>query len=125
MEVAQQSGFLAEDALDAVVEAELLPAEEIQSLQASMLTAHWRLRQFGLQPEHIDFAEFVKTAWWGPLSLEGLRLVDGDLAIGDVAISRATDEDLSRCASIVLERHRALNWLAGWDKLYSEVDTST
>jgi len=125
IEVSQSLGFRTDEALELLADAELLPFEEITALQASILAAHWWLRQYRLKPEPMDFTEFVRTAWFGPLSLEGLRLVDGDLAIGDVSIHRATDQERAHCASILQERHKALNWLAGWDAVYSEVDTPT
>jgi hypothetical protein len=123
-EVADTLGFMGDQARE-VIQSALVDAEAIEAFQSSILTAHWRLRQYGLQPEKLDFTAFVKTAWFGPLSLDGLRLVDGDLAIGDEPISQASEEACSHCQSIVQERHRAANWLAGWGEPYSEVDTST
>ena len=38
------------------------------------LTVHWRLRQFGIRPEPVDFEDFVRGAQWGPLSLKGVKL---------------------------------------------------
>jgi hypothetical protein len=89
------------------------------------LTIHWRLRDFSLNPRALDFAVFCKTAWFGPLSLDGVRLVDGDLAIGDQPISRASERDVRTAMSIAQERHQAANWLLDASESLSETDTST
>jgi hypothetical protein len=89
------------------------------------LTVHWRLRDFSLKPRALDFAAFCKTARFGPLSLQGVRLVDGDLAIGDQPISRASERDVRTVMSIAQERHQAANWLLDASESLSETDTST
>jgi len=66
----------------------------------------------------------VKRAW--ALAAIGCRSnVEGDLALGDVPISKATDDVYRRCVSIAVERHQAANWLRGHDPVYSEVTTDT
>ena len=56
----------------------LRSTEELERYGSIALTVHWRLRQFGLQPEAIDFKEFVRGAEWGPLSLDGVNLSKKD-----------------------------------------------
>lgn len=99
-------------------------AEELERYGSIALTVHWRLRQFSLQPEAIDFKDFVRGAQWGPLSLEGINLAKKDLAIHTVPISKADKRVVTQVESIARERHQAINWLMGWHELYSEVDTS-
>jgi hypothetical protein len=119
-------GFLNEDDAPALLASpRLRPAAEIEAYAASVLTLHWRLRDFGLRPQPMDFAKFVREAKWGPLTLEGLRLADGDLAIGANPIAKAPADHVRYCQSIAQERHRAANWLLGYESVYSEVDTST
>jgi hypothetical protein len=73
----------------------------------------------------MDFLEFAETAWFGPLSLEGVQLVDGDLAVKGHAISRASANDVRLATSIALERHVAANWLLDASRPLSETDAST
>lgn len=91
-----------------------------------MLAIHWRLRQF-LQMERkpLDFAAYAKKVEWATFNLRGVRLLERDLAIGDVPIFRADDEHLGMAMSIASERHLAANWLIGWDAVYSEVECPT
>ena len=70
-------------------------------------------------------SEFVKKAWFGPLSLDGLDLCEKDLAIQGVPISQATAEQWRTVMSIAQEQHQAVNWLEGQEALYSEVTTDT
>src|SRR5262249_36667294 len=85
--VAAALGFLEEHT---VLESPALrPTPDLESYSSAAFTVHWRLRDFSLNPRALDFAEFCKTAWFGPLSLEGVRLVEGDLAVGNLPISRA------------------------------------
>ena len=103
----------------------LRSVEEILAVRETYFSVHWRLRQFSLDREKIDFAGFAETAWFGPLSLEGVRLVDGDLAIGAQTISKTSEEALQSAMSIAQERHRAANWLAGECSVFSDTETNT
>jgi hypothetical protein len=100
-------------------------ADEIAVMQERLFALHWRLRQFSLQPKAMDFATFASTAWFGPLDIAGVALADGDLALDGVAIAAAPQARFRSCMSTLVERHRAINWLAGEDPTYSEIDTST
>ncbi|MFP2926103.1 DUF4272 domain-containing protein [Pyxidicoccus sp. 3LG] len=99
--------------------------EELKRMERKLFVLHWRLRDFSLQPRALDFAEFARTAWFGPFDLTGIALAKDDLAIEGVPISRADREQVSRSQSIAMERHLAINWLLGRARLYSRVDTST
>lgn len=123
--VADSLKFLQDGAKQLLSEPHLRPAEELEGYNNAVFSLHWRLRQYGLTHEPMDFEEFAKTAWFGPLSLEGLRLVDKDLALGSVPIHKADQQEFAHCQSIAQERHRASNWLGGYQEIYSEVDTST
>ncbi len=90
-----------------------------------LFAVHWRLDEFRLRPEPMDFRKVAATAWFGPLIIAGVPLVDGDLAIGDTSISQAPHDLRSSVASIALERHRAINWLAGYSDIFSETPTDT
>jgi hypothetical protein len=99
--------------------------EAIQALAGRLLGLHWRLRDFSLRPGPLDFRAFAERCWFGSFDLADVRLVDQDLAIGEVAISAASPAERARVSSIARERHQAINWLRGQHALYSEVDTST
>lgn len=104
---------------------QLRTPEEMERLSHQLFAVHWRLRNFQLKPEAMNFAEFAKTAWFGPLRIEKVRLIDGDLAIGDRAISAAPEESVRAAQSAASERHVAINWLRGRSQIYSETDDST
>lgn len=117
--------FLADDALARADELQLRTPEALSRFGEIQLALHWRLRDFSLRPEAMNFREFPKTAWFGSIDLSSLPFAEEDLAIQGQPIAKA-DPDLVRfCSSIASERHQAINWLEGWDKIYSEVDTST
>jgi hypothetical protein len=123
--VANSLGFLAPREETVLTAPRLRPDAEIDALCDSLFTLHWRLRDFRLNPHAMNLEEFTKTAWFGPLSLDGLRLAEGDLAVGDVPISKAPPEEARWLLSIAQERHRAVNWLIGESTIYSETATST
>jgi hypothetical protein len=76
--------------------------------------------------ERMDFAAYLRNhprfqEYW----LDGLRLIDGDLAIGNQPIAHADPEAVSDCTSIAIERQIAAYWLGGDDQTYSKVNPST
>lgn len=90
------------------------------------LAIHWRLRHFvQIQQESMDFLAHSRCVEWADFNLQGVRLIDGDLAIGELPIISATSSDVALASSIAQERHQAANWLIGWEPVYSNVDTST
>lgn len=124
-EVANALGFLQPRAETVLAAPSLRPVAEIDGMEAHYLTVHWRIREFGLRSRAIDFADYVRKCEWGPLSLAGLTLVDRDLAIDGVPLVQVDPGRLQAVRSIVQERHQALNWLAGWEPVYSAVTTDT
>ena len=73
----------------------------------------------------MDFAEFAKTCWFGPLDIEGVPLVGGDLAIRGKRIDRASENAFSAAHSSAQERHQAANWLLSGPEQYSEASVAT
>ncbi len=124
-EVSNELDFLHPEAAELFHEAELRNTEETESESDKALAIHWRLRQFQLDGRPINFGEFAKTAWFGPLNIEEVALVDGDLSINRQPLSKASAEHVSIAMSTARERHRAFNWLLGHEEVYSQVDTST
>jgi hypothetical protein len=45
--------------------------------------------------------------------LDGLRFIDGDLAIGEKCIAGAAREDVKTCTSVTTERQITAYWLEG------------
>jgi hypothetical protein len=104
----------------------LRPRGELEALRDQQFAAHWRLRDFlSVEPRRLDFAAFAQTAWFGPLDLRGLPLIDGDLAVGGVPIDQAQMGRLQLAHSVVTERRRAAAWLCGEPPIYSEVPLDT
>jgi hypothetical protein len=123
--IANSIHFLADDAKLAAKRLALRSPEELAAFGELQLALHWRIRDFSLRREAMDFRKFAETAWFGPLRIEGIPLAEHDLAIDGVPIAKAPEQRFRQCQSIAMERHQAINWLQGWDEIYSEVDTST
>ncbi len=114
------------DALNQMIdEATLRPLDEINDMRIHLTMLHWRLRNYKLRPEPMDFAKFSESCWIGTFDISKFRLIDNDLAIGDVSIHNAATEECSRVNSLAMERHLAINWITGGSDIYSETDTST
>jgi hypothetical protein len=143
---AEKIGFLSSIAeADLAAAPVLIPASEITGLARHITIVSWRLTQFragrdselypcanqqypgrtGIQ-EPMDFAGYLRAhpsfkEYW----LDGLRFIDGDLAIGDRSIADASRAEIKKCTSIATERHVAAYWLQGSDETYSKVIPAT
>lgn len=102
----------------------LRPPAELEVLRKQLLGLHWRLRDFRLRPQAMDFAAFARDCWFGPMDIGPFRLVGGDLALEDRAISDVPEDVLGVVSSAAMERHKAVNWLSVGG-VYSRTDTST
>lgn len=98
---------------------------DLDLLATQLLTARWRLVEYRLRPEPLDLSAFVRDARFGPLTVKGLQLVEGDLAVGGEPLSRADPHLVQLTLSTVTERRRAAGWLRGEDDSYSEVPLDT
>jgi hypothetical protein len=120
------AGLLNADAARALLAAPTLRGRgEIARLRGRMFALHWRASEFRIRPRPMDFAGFAASAWFGPLDITGLPLVDGDLAIAGARIDRAPADAFETARSIARERHLATNWLWEGPELYSDADQST
>ena len=104
---------------------ELRTPTEIVARRNQLFALHWRLRNFHITPNAMDFAEFARTCWFGPLDITGLLLVDGDLAIKGQRIDRADPDAFRAALSAAQERHQAANWLRAGPELYSDASVAT
>jgi hypothetical protein len=117
---------LKEDAADMPSSAKLRPHEEIELFNRRITTLHWRLREFTISPERIDFGSLKDLGgWYAYFDYGYIRLTKGDLEIGGAPILDAAPEPFQTMISTTTERHQACNWLMGWETLYSEVTTDT
>lgn len=116
-----QNAALARELLAAPI---LRPADELEVMRKQLLGLHWRLRNFSLRPEAMDFLTFSKNCWFGHFDISPFRLIDNDLAIGDSPIIDAPEDLVQLASSCAIERHQAVNWLTQGG-IYSETDTST
>ena len=124
-EAAAALGFLRELSETVLAAPSLRAPEELAALREALFSLHWRLRNYGLDGLRMDFADFARRAWFGPLSLDGLRLMEGDLEVRGVPLFRAAEKDWHAARSIARERQKAANWLEGQEALYSEVTCDT
>jgi len=106
--------------------ATLRPSAEIDACARQITIVHWRLRQFRRNPGPMDFSDYLKKhpsskkSWF-----DGLRFVEGDLAIGEKPVANIDDDQFETCRSIAKERQIAAYWLQGDHQVYSKVDDST
>lgn len=124
-DVGSALGFLESDGQQLLANPRVRSRQEIGTYAQRMFTVHWRLRQFSQDHLPMDFEAFARTCWFGPLETQGVQFVTGDLAVGGVPISAATESAFEECRGIVVERHKAANWLTGQHPVYREVTTDT
>ena len=117
--------FKADEAREILEQPNLRPTEELDEMAIHLLMLHWRVRDFSLRPQPMDFVAFSKKSWLGEFDISRFRIIDNDLAIGDTAIADASPDEVQRVQSLAMERHLAINWLMGDADLYSDTDTST
>lgn len=119
-------GFLNEaESRELIENPKVRSEEEIDRLSKSIFGLHWRVRDFTMRPQSMNFAEFARDCWFGPLEINDFRLLKGDLAIGDWPVSEAPEQEFRRVLSATMERHIAVNWLQGFHRVYSKTDCST
>lgn len=114
-----------EKARTLISDAALQPPEELERMRLHLLMFDWRMVDYRVNPRPVDFVKLSKSCWVGSFPLAGYQIVDNDLAIGGVPVHEASPDVRSRAAGISVERHRAINWLCGYNPIYSDVDTST
>jgi len=124
--VGEAIGFLEDGAVGRLIaDARERSQEDLRWLEEMTLAVHWRLRQYSLHPEPIDFVDFAQKCQWADMPIADLPMIDRDLALRGKPISQASESLLSECTSIASERQQAANWLAGYEAQYSEVTCDT
>jgi len=121
-------GMLRPDTKDSLAKALLRDQVEIDRGTRIYTSVDWRLVEFRLRQQKMDFAASMRNFERVPylfLSAEGIALADGDVAINGIPIASIHPGRVQGAASIVHERHKAFNWLRGLERLYSTVRTDT
>jgi Domain of unknown function (DUF4272) len=119
-------GILDADAAKALLaKPKLRPRKEIAAQRSRLFALHWRLRNYHVNPGVMDFAEFARTCWFGPLDIAGVPLIKGDLALQGKRLDKAPADVFSNAHSTSQERHQAANWLWEGPELYSDASVAT
>jgi hypothetical protein len=124
-EIADAVGFLQDREATPLSAPSLREPSEVSYWANTYLALHWRLRQFSLEPGRIDFVSYASNCKWADMRIDELEVVDSELAIKGVPIDRVDDAVFHKSLSITMERRVALDWLLGFETLYSDVTTDT
>jgi Domain of unknown function (DUF4272) len=124
-DVANGMGFLDDRERTPMHNPVLRHEDEIGKWTDTYMTLHWRLRLITSNPGPMDFVANVAAATWYPLRLDRLELQDNDIIIDGVPIHKLDQARYRQILSIAQERHRAFNWLVGFELIYSQVTTDT
>ncbi len=108
-------GFL--EPIDATVlkDPQIRPLSELQEYNEFIYNIHWRVRDFSLNRRRYDFESLAQKAWGEPVLRHGLVLRERDLCVNGVPISQSEESAWRALVSITQERHRASNWLIGYE----------
>jgi len=124
-DTAKSLGFLEDIEDTAMHRPRLRDPNEIERRTDTYLTLHWRLRQLSFDPMPMDFVAYASACKWAAMRLDELEIIENDLAIDGVLIHKVKNKKYHEVCSITQERHQALNWLMGFEELYSQVTTDT
>ncbi len=118
--------FLAEEAAEIVLSAELRPRAELEACRELLYAIHCRLREFQRRKEGRSIAHWIEPTWSETLGIESPLGPTGDLRVGDVEIAGADEDKVNQYEWAVNERHRAIIWLVGEaGPIYSQVPVDT
>jgi hypothetical protein len=120
-------GFLQPAGSTVLESPQLRSMAELEDYNNFIYNLHWRLRDFQLNRRAYDFESLARKAWGEPVQRYGLTFQSGDLSVGGVPISSAEEGVWRTVSSITQERHRASNWLVGYEESnnFYEVTTDT
>lgn len=123
--ISQALGFR-DERYDSVLSApKLRSLDEISYVGEKFFSLHWRLRQYSMDNKPMNFEQFAKTAYFGPLLLDGLRLISHDIEIRGKPLCDSSESEWREVLSITRERQQAANWLSGQESTYSQVTCDT
>ncbi len=100
--------------------------DTLDAMREHLFSIHWRFVDLRIRPAPLDFAAVAARSSFG-LVCDPKTLVEGDLAVDGVPITRADQAAVGSAASIARERHQAANYLIGDHTAvrYADVPTDT
>jgi hypothetical protein len=105
-----------------ILEPRLRPADELTAMHNRLINIDWRFEIYATSPDAlIDFRALRKVSWFGPFDLAESALANDDLSIAGKPLSLADKEQARVGRSIARERHRAIAWLLGQERRYSDI----
>lgn len=107
-----------------IEDASLQSNDDLRAVQNHQFFWHWRFVDQRINPRVLDFADLGRSSWFGNFEADEYRLVDGDLAVGDLPISRADPTVVAGYASAATERHIAIDWLRS-GRAYEDIPANT
>jgi hypothetical protein len=123
--VTDKLGFLTDQARRVLAAPNLRDAADLDMCSERQFAVYWRLRTFARDRRRIDFAEAAKgdapDSEFGPMVIDGLPLIGGDLALKSRPLFQAEESDWRTALAIAEERLRAAYWLCGYKRKYSEI----
>jgi hypothetical protein len=108
---------------DKLARAKLRPVEELDRYNEQIFAYDWRMVDYRVRPQAVDYASVQVMS--GGFDLSWAKLIDGDLALQGTPIHQADQDLVGAMNSLAMERHRASNWLCGYATLYSRITTDT
>jgi hypothetical protein len=121
-EVAMQLEWLADDPLAFCESARLRARTDVVQLAEMYEVAQWRLDRELAGEQAVSLRNFDAGSFQWPHEAARLPFAaDGDLAVGGQALAAAPEHAKRLAQRIVVERRRAVNWLAGQHAVYSAV----
>jgi hypothetical protein len=105
--------FLHPEAAEVLAQPQLRAPEELVLASARLELVHARLEAFARQRTAVNLEALAAQDPLGPLVLEEIPLLEGDLRLGDRPLARADESEWQRALSLAKERHRAVLWLTG------------
>ena len=125
-EVTDSVAFLDPEMVNTVTTAKLRPAAELDACRDFYYAIHCRFRQCMRKPGSHDIRHWFEKEWFQLLATESQFDESGDLLVNGTSISELDAQTLSKCESIVYQRHLASVWLVGeYGPVYSEVPVDT
>lgn len=106
-----------------LADAALRSNDDLEAYENEIFALDWRMVDYRVRPEACDYANV--NIGYGKFDLSWADLVDGDLGLQGVAIMDADPNLVQVVSSASMERHKASNWLRGFETLYSQVGTDT
>jgi hypothetical protein len=111
-------GMFRPETRETLGESRLRDANEIEMCALSYLVLNQRIGQYIASPGRMNLAVRLRDPNSPHLLVEGIELIDDDLAIDGLPLSQVEAERFGEVAQIVRERFNALKWLQGYSAWY-------